>query len=119
MTESGSGFGAPVKPTFLLLVAAAALLAASGYNAITTGALTILATAPANEAFRGMAFAPASPGSLAFTTIDVPGATDTGASGINSLGQIMGGYALADGTRHGFLLAPDGSFTPIDDPDAT
>jgi uncharacterized membrane protein len=39
------------------------------------------------------------------TTIDVPGALDTAASGINGLGQIVGGYHNSAGF-HGFLATP-------------
>ncbi len=53
-----------------------------------------------------------------FTSIDFPGATHTGAGGINNLGQIVGGYVLPNGTRHGFLDV-GGIFTTIDDPNAT
>ena len=51
-----------------------------------------------------------------FTTLDVPGSTDTWASGINDSGQIVGGYFGADGT-HGFLL-DQGSYTTLDVPGA-
>jgi uncharacterized membrane protein len=37
-----------------------------------------------------------------FTIINVPGASDTAAEGINSLGQIVGSFADSTG-RHGFL----------------
>ncbi|HEY6945583.1 MAG TPA: hypothetical protein VI431_10630 [Candidatus Acidoferrum sp.] len=50
-----------------------------------------------------------------YTSIDFPGAVETGAAGINNLGQIVGGYALPDGSRHGFLYS-GGVFTTIDDP---
>src|SRR5215471_15593464 len=53
-----------------------------------------------------------------FTTIDFPGAAATLAGGINSLSHIVGGYALPNGSRHGFLDV-GGVFTTIDDPDAT
>jgi uncharacterized membrane protein len=53
-----------------------------------------------------------------FTTIDHPDAVDeTAMLGINSRGQILGGYVDAEGTVRGFLL-DDGVFTPIDHPDA-
>ncbi len=55
--------------------------------------------------------------SRTYTTIDFPGAIETGASGINNLGQIVGGYVLPDGSRHGFLYF-GGNFTTIDDPNA-
>ena len=53
-----------------------------------------------------------------FTSIDVPGATATLAAGINNAGQIVGAYIAADGTTHGFLDS-GGTFTTIDDPNAT
>ena len=52
-----------------------------------------------------------------FTTLDVPGATSTGASGINDLGQIVGGYSNPDTTVHGFLLS-SGGYTTLDVPGA-
>jgi len=56
--------------------------------------------------------------SFTFTTIDYPGAASTFAAGINNSGQIVGGYFLSDGSRHGFLYSA-GAFTAIDDPSAT
>jgi probable HAF family extracellular repeat protein len=53
-----------------------------------------------------------------YTTIDFPGAVESGAVGINNLGQIVGGYQLGDGSRHGFLLS-GGVFSTVDDPSAT
>ena len=55
-----------------------------------------------------------------FVTIDVPGARNTGASGINDHGDVVGGYTLANDTLlvHGFLLK-DGVFTSITVPGAT
>lgn len=53
-----------------------------------------------------------------YTTIDFPGAIQSGAASINNLGQIVGGYQLSDGSRHGFLYS-GGVFTTIDDPNAT
>ena len=48
---------------------------------------------------------------LTFTTIDVPGAKYTGATGINSFGDIVGNYGQdTDGDSHGFLYS-DGGFT--------
>ena len=41
-----------------------------------------------------------------FTTIDVPGATTTAASGINGFRQIVGLFTDAGGTFHGFLALP-------------
>jgi uncharacterized membrane protein len=53
-----------------------------------------------------------------YMTFDFPGATQTIGGGINNLGQIVGGYQLADQSRHGFLDV-GGVFTTIDDPNAT
>ena len=49
-----------------------------------------------------------------FTTIDYPGATGTAAAGINTAGDIVGGWS-ATSTFHGFLLQ-GGAFTSIDFP---
>jgi hypothetical protein len=51
-----------------------------------------------------------------FTQVDVPGARNTYANGLNRLGQVVGSYS--DGKDHGFLRDPGGTFTPIDVPDA-
>src|SRR5262249_30979582 len=51
-----------------------------------------------------------------FTTIDVPGAISTGATGINDAGQIVGLYVGTD-RDHGFLLS-GGSYTTLDVPGA-
>jgi probable HAF family extracellular repeat protein len=61
---------------------------------------------------------PSGASAFTFTTIDVPGATFTGASGINDHGQIVGFYDDVSGTEHGFLL-DRGIFTTIDVPGAT
>jgi probable HAF family extracellular repeat protein len=53
-----------------------------------------------------------------FTTIDVPGATDTSAWGINDSGQIVGYHIGVDGLDHGFLYS-GGAFTTINYPGAT
>jgi len=50
-----------------------------------------------------------------FTTIDVPGAVFTSASGINPRGDIVGSYTDGTGRAHGFLLRDD-QFTTIDFP---
>src|SRR5947208_3667576 len=52
-----------------------------------------------------------------FSTIDVPGATDTFAFEINSVGEIVGLYFDANGAGHGYLLSK-GSFTTIAPPNA-
>jgi uncharacterized membrane protein len=56
--------------------------------------------------------------SYLYTTIDFPGAIETEIGSINNVRQIVGGYELADGTRHGFLLSA-GVFSTVDDPSAT
>jgi probable HAF family extracellular repeat protein len=48
-----------------------------------------------------------------FTVIDVPGAANTEASGINDRGQIVGVFFDASGAAHGFVLE-NGLFTLID-----
>ena len=68
-------------------------------------AFTVLATSPGAIAFT-------------FTTIDVPGATGTGAARSNAVGQIVGGYTDASGMGHGFLL-DNGTFITIDFPSPT
>src|SRR5262249_10113728 len=53
-----------------------------------------------------------------YTTLDVPGSTGTGASGINTSGQVVGWYNDAGGIEHGFLLDVDGNYTTLDAPGA-
>ena len=48
-----------------------------------------------------------------FTTVDMPGASDTVATGINDSGQITGDYYDNTGTPHGFVDT-GGSFIPLD-----
>src|SRR5262249_47353095 len=50
----------------------------------------------------------------AYTILDVPGATDTEAYGINNVGQIVGSYRNSTGT-HGFLLS-NGAYATLDGP---
>src|SRR5258708_5324822 len=57
-------------------------------------------------------------GTEGYQTIDVPGATDTGAFGTNDLGDIVGRWDDADFNTHGFLLHK-GVYTTIDFPGAT
>ena len=54
-----------------------------------------------------------------FTTIDVPGATSTEASGINERSWVVGHYLDASGAQHGFALLPGPTFITIDVPGAT
>ena len=49
--------------------------------------------------------------------MDVPGAVQTRAVGINDRGQVVGEYTDASGTSHGFLW-DEGRFTTIDVPKA-
>ena len=53
-----------------------------------------------------------------FTTIDVPGARETAAYGMNNSGEIVGYYVADPLAIHGFLDT-GGSFTTIDAPGAT
>lgn len=73
----------------------------------------------ANGAYHGFMLAgdPSSPAD--YSSIDVPGAGDTAAAGINNHGDIVGYYNLHAGTlpHHGFLLSR-GVFTTLDFPGA-
>jgi probable HAF family extracellular repeat protein len=51
------------------------------------------------------------------STVDVPGASITGANAINNRGAVVGTFVDADGDSHGFLLNR-GTLTPIDPPGA-
>src|SRR6266498_4554125 len=75
-------------------------------TAIVLSAVILIVAVPPSVAF-----------ALTFTTIDVPGARLTQASGINNRGQIVGWYDDASGGEHGFLLDETG-FTTIDVPGA-
>src|SRR5262245_31916743 len=61
---------------------------------------------------------PAAARAFTFTTIDVPGATGTQASGINPPGVIVGNYTDASAMIHGFAEY-QGTFVTIDFPGAT
>lgn len=50
--------------------------------------------------------------------LDYPGATNTGASGINNAGQIVGSYTDNSGVRHGFLLTGYTMYSAVDYPGA-
>jgi uncharacterized membrane protein len=63
-----------------------------------------------------LAMAPLALGQGTYTQIDYPGATLTLVSGVNSAGDVVGGYVDASNNYHGFLLS-DGVYTTIDDPD--
>jgi len=41
-----------------------------------------------------------------YTTIDVPGETNTGVFSINAQGEIVGSYDDADGVTHGYVGTP-------------
>jgi probable HAF family extracellular repeat protein len=51
-----------------------------------------------------------------YTTIDVPGATETFPDGINNLGTIEGQWDNADYTAQGFLITSAGHFVNLDHP---
>jgi hypothetical protein len=51
-------------------------------------------------------------------TFDPPGSIFTGAFSINPSGKIVGSYLDASNVFHGYLRAPDGTFTTIDAPGA-
>jgi hypothetical protein len=68
--------------------------------------------------FGGVETAFANP-SYSFTTIDVPGAINTHALGINSSGQIVGSFVDALYKAHGLFLDVGGSFTTIAAPGAS
>ncbi len=53
-----------------------------------------------------------------YTTIVVPGATNTSLFGINNLGDMVGDYIDASGVQHGFVMS-NGSVTTIDPPGST
>jgi uncharacterized membrane protein len=75
--------------------------------AVTTACAAVLVTAVAGAGAER---------ALVYTTIDAPGATTTIAQGINSRGDIVGGYTDSSG-NHGYLLSK-GVFTKIDYPGA-
>ncbi|MGO9211424.1 MAG: hypothetical protein ACLPXM_13295 [Terriglobales bacterium] len=66
-----------------------------------------------NPVFQGFLFSNGS-----YSTIDVPGATNTSLFGINNLGDIVGDYIDTSGVTHGFLMS-NGSVTTLDFPGAT
>jgi probable HAF family extracellular repeat protein len=51
-----------------------------------------------------------------YTTIDVPGASNTGASWIDNKGEIVGEWFDASGYGHGYVRSPGGQFTIVDVP---
>ena len=51
------------------------------------------------------------------TLIAFPGAVNTYADFVNAAGAVVGSYRDADGSPHGFIRDPDGSFTTIDLPE--
>jgi len=55
---------------------------------------------------------------LAYTNIDIPGASNSFASNINSSGQIVGGYVDSLGTEHAYVTDKRGGFTTVDFPGA-
>jgi len=55
---------------------------------------------------------------LTFSNIDIPGASSSGASNINSSGKIVGSYVDSMGTSHAYVTDTRGGFTTIDFPGA-
>jgi hypothetical protein len=54
---------------------------------------------------------------VAFTSFDIPGATDYFVAGINDEGVVAGSWFAVDGSEVGFIRSPDGHITtPIVDP---
>jgi hypothetical protein len=54
-----------------------------------------------------------------FTTLDVPGAASTAASGINNSNQVVGEYFTSIGAAGQGFLYSNGSFNPINVPGAS
>ena len=50
------------------------------------------------------------------TIIEFPGATETYADFVSSLGNVVGSYVDAEGTYHAYLRGPSGSFATLDIP---
>jgi probable HAF family extracellular repeat protein len=55
---------------------------------------------------------------LTYTNIDIPRASSSGASNINSSGQIVGSYVDSLGTQHAYVTDNRGGFTTFDFPGA-
>ena len=53
-----------------------------------------------------------------YTIIDLPGAAETGGSGINDWGTAVAGWADDAGVEHGYVRTADGVFTTLDFPGA-
>ena len=51
------------------------------------------------------------------TIIEFPGATETYADFVSSLGNVVGSYVDAEGTYHAYLRGPGGSFATLDIPE--
>src|SRR5882724_2033253 len=62
---------------------------------------------------------PANAQEVTYIIFDPPGSTSTQPKSINAKGAITGSYNDANFVRHGFLRAPDGSFTRFHAPGAT
>ncbi len=62
---------------------------------------------------------PANAQEVTYIIFDPPGSTSSHPASINAKGAITGSYNDANFVLHGFLRAPDGSFTTFDAPGAT
>jgi probable HAF family extracellular repeat protein len=100
---SGGSF-APIEP------AGATVSAANGIN--DSGAIVGTYTDASGD--HGFLFSGGT-----FTPIEVPGAQSTSANDINNAGLIVGFFTDAEGNTRGYRRNLDGSFDPIDAPNAT
>lgn len=91
-----------------LLAVAAALLAGCQESPVAPAAPRAAASANLLDRVQSR-----SAQTFSFTSIDVPAAGFTGASGINARGDIVGTYRDASGRSHGYVLH-NGEFTTID-----
>jgi len=88
---------------------------------LVLGVVTMAIAIPGRDVALGQAGPGSNPLSnpYAYSRIDVPGATNTAASGINGAGQIVGSFVDTSSLYHGFLRDAGGTFTTIDIPGAT
>src|SRR5207302_10466848 len=88
---------------------------------LVLGVVTMAIAIPGRDVALGQAGPGSNPLSnpYAYSRIDVPGATNTAASGINGAGQIVGSFVDTSSLYHGFWRDAGGTFTTIDVPGAT